>query len=139
MDEKIKVYLNIINPNIKKIEQENTGLIDFIIGEVSDRVKFYLNRKDLPSGLERILANIINTGLKRSLKEIELSKESNTMVDRVVKSISDNGQSISYANEITKYFTTTPDEELFTGFTNILSRYRRITVVHPKNNDERDI
>lgn len=139
MDEKIKAYLKIINPNIEKIEQENTGLIDFIIGEVSDRLKFYLNRTDLPSGLERILANIINTGLKRSLKEIELSKESNTMVDRVVTSISDNGQSISYANEITKYFTTTPDEELFTGFTSILSRYRRITVVHPKNNDERDI
>lgn len=139
MDEKIKTYLKIINPNIDEIEEENKGLIDFIIGETSDRIKFYLNRKDLPDGLDRILANIINTGLKRSLKEIELSKESNTTVDRVVTSISDNGQSISYANEVMKYFTTTSDEELFTGFTSILSRYRRIKVVYPKNDDERNI
>ena len=132
----IRGYLEIINKNIEKIEDDNEGLIDFVIGEVMDRVQLYLNSETIPTKLERILANIVNTGLKKCLKDIEISTDDNTAVDRVVTSISDNGQSISYANEITKYFTTVSDEELFTGFTGLLSRYRRVKVVYPKNNDE---
>lgn len=139
MDEKqiakIKEYLKIINKNIDDIEKDNKGLIDFSINEVGDRVQLYLNSNSIPTKVERILANIVNTGLKKCLKEIEISSDDNTAVDQVVTSISDNGQSISYANEVTKYFTTVSDEELFTGFGALLSRYRRIKVVYPKNND----
>lgn len=131
----IKKYLKIINRNVDAIEKENEGLLDFVIAEVLDRVQLYLNSETIPTKLERILANIVNTGLKKSLKDIELSNEDNTAVDRVVTSISDNGQSISYANEVTKYFSTVSDDELFTGFTGLLSRYRRVTVVYPKTND----
>ena len=132
----IKKYLKIINKNIDDIEKENNGLVDFAINEVLDRVQLYLNSDIIPTKLERILANIVNNGLKRCLKEIEMSKEDNTAVDQVVTSISDNGQSISYANEVTNYFTTATDEELFTGFSGLLSRYRRIKVVYPKNNED---
>lgn len=138
MDEiiaKIKEYLKIINKNIDAIDKENKGLVDFVIEEVLDRVQLYLNSETIPTKLERILANIVNNGLKKCLKDIEISSEDNTAVDQVVTSISDNGQSISYANEVTKYFTTVSDEELFTGFTSLLSRYRRVKVVYPKNND----
>lgn len=139
MDEKqiakIKEYLKIINKNIDDIEKDNKGLIDFSINEVGDRVQLYLNSNTIPTKVERILANIVNNGLKKCLKEIEISQDDNTAVDQVVTSISDNGQSISYANEVTKYFTTVSDEELFTGFSALLSRYRRIKVVYPKNND----
>jgi signal transduction histidine kinase len=142
MDEKqianIKKYLKIINPMVDKIEESNKDLIGFVIDEVSDRVQLYLNSESIPTKLERILANIVNNGLKRCLKNIELSSEDNTAVDQVVTSISDNGQSISYANEVTKYFTSVTDEELFTGFTSLLSRYRRIKVVYPKSNEERN-
>lgn len=133
---KIKEYLKIINKNIDNIEKDNKGLIDFCINEVGDRVQLYLNSDIIPTKIERILANIVNTGLKKCLKEIEISSEDNTVVDQVVTSISDNGQSISYANEVTKYFTTASDEELFTGFTGLLSRYRRVKVVYPKKYDE---
>lgn len=129
----IKKYLKIINKNIDTIDKD---LVDFAIGEVLDRVQLYLNSETIPTKLERILANIVNTGLKKCLKEIEISNEDNTAVDQVVTSISDNGQSISYANEVTKYFTTASDEELFTGFTGLLSRYRRVKVVYPKKYDE---
>ena len=129
----IKKYLKIINKNIDTIDKD---LVDFAIGEVLDRVQLYLNSETIPTKLERILANIVNTGLKKCLKEIEISSEDNTAVDQVVTSISDNGQSISYANEVTKYFTTASDEELFTGFTGLLSRYRRVKVVYPKKYDE---
>ena len=132
----VKKYLKIINKNIDNIEKENEGLVDFAINEVLDRVQLYLNSDTIPTKLERILANIVNNGLKRCLKEIEISKEDNTAVDKVVTSISDNGQSISYANEVTNYFTTVSDEELFTGFSGLLSRYRRIKVVYPKNNED---
>lgn len=141
MDEiiaKIKGYLKIINKNIERIEKENVGLIDFAIGEVLDRVQLYLNSETIPTKLERILANVVDTGLKKCRKKIEQSKEDDTYVDQVVTSISDNGQSISYANEVTKYFTTVSDEELFTGVTSLLSRYRRVKVVYPKINETKN-
>lgn len=138
MDEfnaKIRKNLNIINKNIDQIEQDSAGLIDFVIGEVVDRVMLYLNSDTIPSKLERILANIVNTGLTRCQKAIERTKEGALDVDRAVSSISDNGQSIAYANEVTRYFTTASDDELFTGFTALLSRYRRVKVVYPKTNE----
>lgn len=138
MDEltaKIKANLKIINKNIDQIEQNNEGLIDFVIGEVIDRVMLYLYSNTIPSKLERILANIVNTGLTRCQKAIERTKEGALDVDRAISSISDNGQSIAYANEVTRYFTTASDEELFTGVTTLLSRYRRVNVVYPKTNE----
>ena len=141
MDEKIakiKEYLKIINKNIEVIEEKNKGIVDFTIAEVLDRVRLYLNSDTIPTQVERILANVVDTSLTKCLKRIEISSEDNTAVDRVVTSISDNGQSISYANEVTKYFTTVSDEELFTGFSGLLSRYRRIKVVYPKSNEERN-
>lgn len=138
MDEfnaKVKAYLNIVNKKLDEIEQNNEGLIDFVIGEVTDRIMLFLNRDTLPANIERIVANIVNTGLTRCLNTIERTKEGTADVDRAISSVSDNGQSISYANEVTRYFTTASDDELFTGFTALLSRYRRVKVVYPKNNE----
>ena len=138
MDEfnaKIKAYLKILNKNVDEIEQNSEGLIDFVIGEVADRVMLYLNSDTIPVKIERILANIVNTGLTRCQKTIERTKEGALDVDRAVSSISDNGQSISYANEVTRYFTTATDDELFTGCTALLSRYRRVKVVYPTDNE----
>ena len=132
--ERIKEYLELINPNYKKIEKEE-DLLDFIILEILDRVQLYLNSETIPQKLERILAKIVNTGLIKFSNENELYKQEGTNVEQVVTSISDNGQSISYANEVKKYFATASDEELFSGFTSLLSRYRRIKVVHSQNDD----
>ena len=138
MDEtsaKIKGYLQIINKNFDEIEQGNEGLIDFVIGEVIDRALLFLNCESIPAKVERILANVVNTGLTRYLKVIEQTKEGTADVDRAIASVSDNGQSISYANEVTRYFATANDDELFAGFTALLSRYRRVKVVYPKVNE----
>lgn len=132
---KIKQYLKIINANIDEVDQTNTGLLDFVIGETLDRVQLYLNCETIPVKLERVLANIVNTGLARCLKTLERTKNNVADVDRAISSVSDNGQSISYANEVTRYFTTASDDELFTGFTALLSRYRRVKVVYPTNNE----
>ena len=132
---RIKSYIHIINPNVT-IESNN--LLDFCIDEVGDRVQLYLNSDTIPEKIERIIAKIVNTGLKKCEKDIELSTDGENTVDQAITSISDNGQSISYANEVTKYFSTTTDEELFTGFTTLLNRYRRIKVVYPKINEEKN-
>lgn len=134
MVEKIKTNLKIINRKIDQIEKNNPDLIEFVIQTTIDRVEIYLGC-ELPEKLEGILSQVVNSGLKKCLKEIEISEEDDTAVDQVITSISDNGQSISFANETIKYFTTSSDEELFTGFTSLLSRYRRIKVVYPKDND----
>lgn len=139
MDElnaKIREYLKIVNKNVDEIEQNSEGLIDFVIGEVADRIMLYLGSDTIPAKIERIMANIVNTGLTRCQKAIERTKEGALDVDRAISSISDNGQSISYANEVTRYFTTATDDELFTGFTALLSRYRRVKVVYPKSNED---
>lgn len=130
---RIKAYIHIINPSVVI---ESNDLLDFCINEVGDRVQLYLNSDTIPTKIERIIAKVTNTGLTKCQKDIELSTEGDNVVDRAITSISDNGQSISYANEVTKYFTTASDEELFTGFTALLSRYRRVKVVYPKINDE---
>ena len=134
MDEiiaKIKEYLHIINPSITI---QGNDLLDFVIGEVLDRVQLYLNSDTIPTRLERILANIVNTGLTKANASISNNGE----IDQAVKSISDNGQSITYADGVKQYFVNATDEELFSGFAGLLSRYRRVKVVYPKNNDESD-
>lgn len=131
---KIKEYLNILNPDL----DIDTDTLNFVIEETLDRVQLYLNNDTIPEKLARILASVINTNLKKVVKEQEISSEDPTEVDQVITSISDNGQSISYANEVKQYFSTVSDNELFTGFTNLLSRYRRIKVVYPKQDEEED-
>ena len=132
MDEiiaKIKEYLNIINPSI-----DDDELLDFVIGLVLDRIQLYLNSEIIPSKLERIIADIVNTGYDKA----KTSKSNNGKTDQAISSISDNGQSISYANEVKNYFATATDNELFSGFSGLLSRYRRVKVVYPTNNERQD-
>ena len=133
--ERITGYLKIVNKNIDNIETTNEGLIDYVINVVADRIMLFLGSDTIPSKIERIVADIVNTGLTRYLKTIEQTKEGTADVDRAISSVSDNGQSISYANEVTRYFSTVSDEELFTGFVPLLSRYRRVKVVYPKTNE----
>lgn len=124
--EKIKNYLKIINPNI----QIDDDIITFSIEEVFDRLTLYLNRDDISENLDRLIGKIVNTNIKKCIKDIELSK--NNEVDSHVTSLEDNGQKISYSSELVNYFSTKSDNEIFTGFTSLLSRYRRVKVVNKK-------
>lgn len=127
---RIKNYLNIINSDYKELSENHSDLLDFTIDEVIDRVELYLNRDDIPEKLERIISNIINTNLHKVQDSMNNDNDNS-----VVTSISDNGQSISFSNEVKKYFTTATDEDLFSGFSSLLSRYRRISVVYSKKDE----
>lgn len=134
----IKAYLAIINKDLETIEYNYSGLIDFIILEVIDRICLYLNRESIPAKTERIIANIVNTNLGKAIAMVNTEDGIAKTPEQAVTSISDNGQSISFANEVKRYFTSTSDEEIFAGFATLLSRYRRVKVVHTKNNAKSD-
>lgn len=116
-------YLKIINKS--DIEEE---LRDFIVESTIDRIKLYLNNDTLPKILERPIAQIISTNIDKAIRQNEISKDGD--IDRAITSVKDNNQSINYSNELTRYFSSLADEELFSGFTNLLNRYRRIKVVY---------
>lgn len=117
----VKKYLEIINSKYKELDP---NFVDFIIDETLDRISLYLNSETIPKKLEKIIAGVVNNGLSKFSTE-----------NLVINSLSDNGQSITFVNEVKKYFSTSNDEELFTGFTSLLNRYRRIKVVYPETNE----
>lgn len=121
--ENIIEYLRIINKS--DIEEE---LRDFIVESTIDRIKLYLNNDKLPKILERPIAQIISTNIDKAIRQNEISKDGD--VDRAITSVKDNNQSVNYSNELTRYFSSLADEELFSGFTSLLNRYRRIKVVY---------
>lgn len=118
-----------ITDYVKKISdaantQENADLLDFSIDEVADRVLLYLNRKDLPTETERIVARIVSRIFNQTI-----NSKSSTSTDSAISSMSDNGQSISFSNEVKNYLASSDYNELFTGFAKLLTPYRRVNVV----------
>lgn len=124
IETRIKSYLALINKNLTAIEQANPDLIDFVIASTLERVMLYLNSNEIPTILERMIAEIVNGNLKQIL---DAKAEDGS--ERQITSMSDNGQSISFSNEAKKYFASTSDDEIFNGYVSILNRYRRIKVV----------
>ena len=106
------------------ITDDDSDLLDFVVSEVADRVILYLNDDHIDERLNRVIARIVS-GIFNQTK----ASQSSSSPDLAISSVSDNGQSVSYANEVVNYLSTTTDNELFTGFETLLNRYRRINVV----------
>jgi hypothetical protein len=119
---KIIGYVKALNDTAS--QEDYQSLLDLVVEEVADRVLLYLNREDLPENIERVVARIVSGIFNQTAN----AKTSST-ADSAISSISDNGQSISYSNEIKNYLSTADDNELFAGFSKLLARYRRINVV----------
>ena len=105
-------------------EEANADLLAYVIDETYDRAILYLNRDSLPGVCNRVIARVVS-----SVFDQTHNNQSSTSVELAVSSVSDNGQSVSYANEVQKYLATTDDEELFRGFAKLLAPYRRPNVV----------
>ena len=105
-------------------DPENADLLDLVVDEVGDRVLLYLNSTDLPENVERIVARIVSGIFNQSF-----NAKSSTNADSAINSMSDNGQSISFSNEVKNYLASADDNTLFSGFADLLARYRRIDVV----------
>ena len=119
---RIKGYVKVID-NAASDASAN-ALLEYCINEVYDRVLLYLNDTTLDEALERVVARIVS-GIFNQTTNSKTSTES----DQAISSVSDNGQSVSFSNEVKNYLATTEDNELFAGFSKLLARYRRINVV----------
>jgi hypothetical protein len=128
--ERIEEYIGILST-----KTYSEDLLEFAIGEVIDRVQLYLNSDSLPEICERIVAKIVLNNLNEITKNIE-AESSNEDAEQVISSISDNGQSITFSNEVKKYYVNATDDDVLRGFTALLNRYRRIKVVYPKKNED---
>ena len=120
--DRIKGYVKAID-NAASDASAN-ALLEYCINEVYDRVLLYLNDTTLDEALERVVARIVS-GIFNQTTNSKTSTES----DQAISSVSDNGQSVSFSNEVKNYLATTEDNELFAGFSKLLARYRRINVV----------
>jgi len=120
--DRIKEYVKTIDT--AAAEQSLDTLLEYVINEVVDRVLLYLNDTALDEALERAVARIVSGIFNQTIN----SKDS-TQSDSAISSVSDNGQSVSFSNEVKNYLATTEDNELFAGFSKLLARYRRINVV----------
>lgn len=118
---RIKNYIKAIN---KTVVSEDEALLDAVLGEVAYRVMLYLNDTKIDSKLEHVIARIASGVFNQS--RTESTSGAPTMA---ISSVSDNGQSVSYSSEVQRYLTSATDQELFTGFEQLLKRYRRINVV----------
>lgn len=120
--DRIKGYVKVIDN--AALDASANALLEYCINEVYDRVLLYLNDTTLDEALERVVARIVS-GIFNQTTNSKTSTES----DQAINSVSDNGQSVSFSNEIKNYLATTEDNELFAGFSKLLARYRRINVV----------
>lgn len=118
--ERIVGYVEIINTTITDTE-DDVNLLAFVVSEILDRVRLYLNVVDVPVGVERALAGTVSTIFNKYKKT-----SGDTDVEREVSSVTDNGQSVSYSTKVKSYLVTSSDEELFTGIESLLKRYRRL-------------
>lgn len=123
-DQKTRIVGYVKQINDAASDADYDGILDFSVDEVADRVLLYLNRADLPEATERIVARIVSGIFNQTV-----NTASSTSADAAISSMSDNGQSISFSNEVKNYLATTEDNELFAGFSKLLARYRRINVV----------
>lgn len=115
----VKTYAKTINTNVV-----DGDLLDFVVDEVSDRVLLYLNDTAVPDGALRVIARVVAAVFNQTN-----NNTSNTSTEQAVKSISDNGQSITYSETVKSYLTNSDDTALFTGFEALLAPLRRPYVI----------
>lgn len=128
--DKIKQYVILLLPTVDNSMEINEDLLEFVINDTVDRINLYLNRKELIPNIERIVANTVIDNLKKV--NAKVNEMTTGESDKNILSISDNGQSITYSNEIKKYFATNEDNEILGGLTTLLKNKRRPDVYTEK-------
>lgn len=133
MDEiiaKIKSYVLLLDSTI-----EDDDLLDFLIAETVDRALIYMNRiqliedyesgdsetSPLPEALERAMARAVVSVYKTAQAQFEGVKET--------RSVSDNGQSVTFDTTLKSYYLSLGDSEVFGNIKSILDKFRIATVV----------
>lgn len=122
---RIMMYVHLFNNTIEEVDQP---LLMYSVEAVIDRTLLYLNTKELNREFERVVADVVS-GIFNRYKTSQNDQEPNL----AVTSVSDNGQSVSYGNEIKNYLMTASDNDLFSGVATILKPYRKVRVLGREN------
>lgn len=117
--ERIKAYAKTLNKTMN-----DEGLLDSNIQLALDRLLIYLNVDEIDKKLEPIVAQAIAESYRQAQSRQEGKGE-----EPAIKSINDNGQSITYGDTVRSSFAQATDQELWGGYQAILARYRRVNVV----------
>lgn len=105
------------------ISPEEQELLEYSIKSVIDRTCLFLRADKLDQKYERIVADVVS-GVFNKYKN---DKKNDYAAQ--VQTLSDNGQSITYATTMRNFLLTASDDELFSGAINILKPYRKVKVV----------
>ena len=156
---RIKGYVTKIYPNIKTDLSIDDEFIAFMAEDAIDRVLSYTNRDQLIPVFEESIEDYgrpedaeagsnnkdfwdqfrdypIPPRLERAIAKsiVRICKETvngqSADAEGAVKSISDNGQSITFSDKLQTFFTSSDDAEIFTGSMALLDRYRLGNVVN---------
>ena len=138
-------YMEGIDPSL---ETEDSSQVTATVEELLDRVLIYTGRHTLVEDYEEDLEYHTDTTdlfwrnydrypiprvLVRSLARMGISmfKSITSIVNSAlqVKSLEDNGQSITYGTELQNYFATSSDNEVFGGTIEILDKFRLADIV----------
>jgi len=146
--QRIKEYALTLYP-----EMVDNDLLNQVVEEVVDRVLAYTNRQQLVAGYERFLSGKYYEGdytidvegnripilpipaeLERTIARIVVSsyKGVGKLVNSdmpEIKSLSDNGQSVTYGDYVGSYFNSKEDSDIFASTKNILDNFRIPVIV----------
>ncbi len=110
---------------------EDDELLDFVVESVIDRALIYTNRYQLVEDYEEDNTNTspIPTQLERVLAEVVIRTyrtiaERNEADNYAVKSIKDNGQEVTYSDQLKSYLNGSRDTDIFVGAEETLKRFR---------------
>ena len=141
--ERIMEYVLTIDSSL---EGEN-DLLDYVVRDVVDRTLIYTNRGQLVDQYEEDLADYdedddfwkgynypIPREIERALASVVVQSYKTVGAKKIatgntIKSISDNGQSITYGDEVVSYLASSEDSEIFSGTSVLLDKFRIPTVV----------
>lgn len=144
---RIKGFAILIYPTLSTEDE----FLDFVIADVVDRALVYMNRKDyveayetalselgegetldsdvvvpIPQPLERVLAKVVVQSY-RTVQE-QLSADTTS-----VNSMSDNGQSVTFSDQMTSFLSSSNETSLFSDSISLLKSYRLAKVIENKS------
>lgn len=152
---RIKGFVTTLYPTILTDLSISNEYLEFIVGDVVDRALVYMNRDQLVYQYEKDLVSYsqdnsaydlfwaeyeypIPPRLEKTLAKVVVGavktvKEHNTAELGAVKSVSDNGQSVTFADQLTNFFSSSNESEVFSGSLELLDRYMLPTVLKDDN------
>jgi hypothetical protein len=143
---RIKAYAIAFYPTILTDLSINDAYLKMVVEDVVDRALAFMNRAQLVEQYEEDLdtydpedsdndafwkgyAYPIPSNVERALgrqviASVRSIKAANTATTGAVRSASDNGQSVTFADQLQNYFNSSDDAQLFGGTYEVLKRFR---------------